>query len=170
MRALANVIVLGAGVGVGGCSDEVDLTGVYRVDVEVASAPCGDDAPVVDGFAYLKFTRGELFGTPYYAYAECTDADAADCTAVGGLFEGFFEPIEGGWLGNTTYSSTAGLNCTLWMIEKTAILDGSRLAVEVHSYQGLVELPNEKCTPDEAERRGAELPCVQHHLIEATRL
>jgi hypothetical protein len=172
MRALANVIVLGAGVGagLGGCDGEVDLTGVYRVDVELASAPCGNDAPVADGYAYLRFSRGELFGTPYFAYAACSDETATDCSSVGGLFEGFFEPIDGGWLGNATYSSSSGLNCTLWLTEKTAILDGSRLEIELHSYQALVELPNAECTPEEAETRGAEMPCAQHHLIEATRL
>lgn len=171
MRVVANVVVLGAAFGLtGACGDEVDLTGVYEVDAVLASAPCGDDEPVTGGPAYLKFSRGELFGAPYYSYADCTDETASECASAGGLFEGFFEPIDGGWLGHTTFASTTGLNCTLSMTDKTAILDGARLTVEIHHYQTQIELANEDCTPDEADRRGAEMPCAQHHLVEATRL
>lgn len=153
------------------CSDNVDLTGVYRVDRAVGSAPCGTDEPI-EFAAVVKFEEMELFGQEYFAYSGCTDESATECTSIGGLFEGFFEPIDDGWLGRSSFSSGGGgSECLLGITRQTAILKGSALTIEAtdreESVPGLTE---EACSPDTAEQRGDAMPCVRHELVEATKL
>lgn len=154
----------------GGCGSDVDLTGVYRVDTSVASRPCGADAPVTTGEPYVKFSKGELFGTEYFAYDSCTDEAGTDCSSVGGLLSGFFEPIEGGWRGFSSYSSNSGLNCSLGISDTTAILIGKLIVIDGSRYEERLELTEDQCTPEEAEKRGDAMPCIEHERIEATRL
>ena len=154
---------------VAGCSD-VDLTGIYRVDVDVASKPCGDDVPVTSGYAFVRLIKGELFGTEYFAYDGCNDEAGSDCSSVGGLFGGFFEPIEDGWRGRSSFASNSGLNCSLAITETTAILSGDQLVIDGSTHEDRIEISEDKCTPEEAEQRGDAMPCTEHGRIEATRL
>jgi hypothetical protein len=166
--ALLSVAVAAAAACGGG---DVDLTGVYRVDRAVASAPCGEDRPVADPPAFLEFSRGDLFGNPFYAYVECTDAAATDCVAVGGVLEGFFEPRDDGWDGYASSASGADDDCQLRVDDRSATLDGDVLVVEEHVYrEDHVALPPGGCLPDEAEARGEAMPCVAHSRMIATRL
>jgi hypothetical protein len=48
------VVVLVAACG----PDEVDLTGMYRVDTNVGSRPCGADQPLMMQPPYVKFAKG----------------------------------------------------------------------------------------------------------------
>ena len=154
-----------------GCSgDSVDLTGMYRVDSAVGSAPCGTDTPLQDPPAFLKFSKDEFLGQTYFKYDGCTDEAGTDCMATGGLFSGFFESIDGGWRGVVTSSAGAGGSCTLGYFEQTAILDGDALVIESHDHRDVVELPDDKCEPEAAEKRGDEMPCVEHRRFDATRL
>jgi hypothetical protein len=162
---LLAVVVVACGGG------EVDLTGVYRVESAVRSAPCGDDRAVVDPPAYLKFSRGELFGGPFYSYVECADEAATDCVVVGGLLEGFFEPRDHGWVGYSSSATGPDADCQLRVQEQEATLGDDVLLVEEHVHrEDHVALPPGRCTPAEAEARGDAMPCVSHARTIATRL
>lgn len=152
-------------------SDSVDLTGVYQVESAVGSQPCGTDEPL-EFSPFLKFSEEELFGTPFYSYEGCADETAAECESVGGLFGSFFEPIDDGWLGRSSFSSGGGdQTCFLGVTRQTAILKGSALTIEGESHQEEFDgLSLEECSPEEAERREADMPCTEHSLVEATLL
>jgi hypothetical protein len=166
MRSVALLVVLAA------CgSDDIDLTGVYAVDSSVGAEPCGTDEPIP--FAeFVRFQKMEFLGTEFFAYDGCAEADAVNCTSIGGLIGGFFEPIDNGWLGFTSFSSGGGgSSCLLGIIEQTAILEGTTITIEVTSYEQDVDgLSADDCSPDEAERRGDAMPCVEHSLVGATKL
>ena len=164
MRCLLLVCLLAA------CDDDVDLTGVYRVDEHVASSPCGADEPVTGGPAYLKFRKDAFFGGEIFVYDECTDAAATDCQSAGGLFDGFIEPIDDGWRNFVSYSSNSGLNCSLGINDATAILSGTKLVIDSNEYREALELPEAQCTAEEAEKRGTDMPCEMHERITATTL
>lgn len=166
MRALVLAVALAACGG-----GDVDLTGVYRVDSSVASAPCGDDRPIADPPAFLEFVKGDLLGTPFFSYFECTDAVGTDCAPVGGLLEGFFEPRDDGWVGFSSYASGPDADCMLRIEEKSATLHGDTLVVEEHAHgEDHAAVPAGGCTPLEAEARGTAMPCVAHARMTATRL
>lgn len=165
MRAALLVLALGSGCG----TDEVDLSGVYAVTVDVASAPCGVDTPMTDGPAYLHFFKADLFGQTVFQYDECKDRAATDCFASGGLFESLAEPIDLGWRGRTSSSSMTATRCLLLYIEETAIANGSHLTVEKARYEYDGDIPAQGCTIDEAERRGTTMTCRTHARREAER-
>jgi hypothetical protein len=83
---------------VAGCG-EVDLTGVYRVDSNVGSAPCSSlDTPRSER-PFIHIEKQRLF-KEYWAWSACSDAKATACVPIGGLFGHAFErPIAGGWEG-----------------------------------------------------------------------
>jgi hypothetical protein len=164
-QALAIVVLLA------GCDDELDLSGMYEVTSDVASSPCGADAPVMGGAPYIKFTRGEFFGTTVYNYEDCMDAAGTDCAGNGGIFEALTEPIDNGWLGHLTSSSgtEAGGTCLLGMRETRATLNGNHLVIEEQANEEEIPYVEATCTTDEADRRGTDMPCTDHHRIEATK-
>jgi hypothetical protein len=166
---------LGALVFLAACGlDDIDLGGVYQVTSAVGSAPCGTDEPIA--FApFVHFERRELAGSPFYAFDGCAEAQAANCTAVGGFIGGFFEPIDDGWLGFASFSSGGGDagDCRLGVTEQTAIRDGATLTIEVRTFEDTVEdLAAEFCTPADAELRfaGTLLACVDHRRAVATKI
>lgn len=165
MRSAILIMVAACGV------DDVDLTGLYRVDSAIGSAPCGSDA-TIEFPPFVKFAKMELFGQPYFGYDGCADATAAECESIGGLIGGFFEPIDGGWLGRSSFSSGGGgSECLLGIVRQTAILAGTNLTIESTGREELViGLSEEQCSPDEAEQRGEAMPCVNHSLVAATKL
>lgn len=163
MRLALAALVLAA------CTSNVDLTGVYRVDTDVGSAPCGADTAIADGPPYLKFTKSSLLGTDYFAYDGCTDAAATMCTSVNGLFDGFSQPIDHGWQGVVESSSPNAGMCLLSYVVATATLSGTSLVIENHSYSDTVMLDAAMCTTDEAAKRNTALPCTTHERIEATK-
>ena len=166
---LAVIFAATAAAACGG--DDVDLTGVYRVDRAVASMPCGEDVPVADPPAFLKFSKGDLFGSPFYSYVECTDAAATDCAPGFGLFDGYFEPFDDGWSGYTSSSSGSDADCLLRIDDRTATLRGDVIDVEAYVYsEEHVALPPGGCQPEEAEARDDAMPCVSHEQILATRV
>jgi hypothetical protein len=152
------------------CDDEVDLTGIYRVDLDVASSPCGADQPVTQGPAYLSFREQQLYGQPYFTYDECRDSGAADCPDRAELTESFFEPVDGGWLGRASTASGFGGACVLLYWQQRATLSGNQLVIERAYYREQAELAVEACTPQEADDRGVAMPCLEHRRTEATRL
>jgi hypothetical protein len=164
MKQLVLVVAL---AGCGG--SDVDLTGVYQVTADVASAPCGADQPAPMPPAYIKFTAGNLFGATVYSYESCTDAAGTMCDSLGGLFGGFSEPIDNGWRGIESYDSYGGI-CSLGYNERTAILTGSMLVIEENQYADSPDLDEAHCTTDEAEKRGKTMPCAMHERVEATKL
>ncbi len=154
-----------------GCSDDVDLTGIYHVDRAVGSEPCGTDT-TIEFAPFVRFSQMEFLGQDFFAYEGCADESATECSSIGGLTGGFFEPIDDGWLGRSSFSSGGGdLICLLGTSRQTAILDGSTLVIESIDHQEEVPgLTAEQCSPDEAEQRGDAMPCVSHSIVEATRL
>ena len=163
MRALAAVVLLAA------CGpDEIDLTGIYRVDADVASMPCGGDQPVATPPPYLKFAKGAFLGAEYFSMLTCSDEAGTNCTG-GGLFgDSFAEPIDVGWRG-VVYSASGSTTCLLSYSDSTAILDGTKLVVESTTYSEETQTASE-CTAEEAERRNTKMPCSEHEQIDATRL
>jgi hypothetical protein len=154
-----------------GCgSDSVDLSGVYQVTADVASAPCGADQPVPMAPAYIKFESSELFGAKLFSYTGCSDAAGTMCDESSGVFGSFSEPIDNGWRGIESYDSVSGTLCTLGYSERTAILKGSMLVIEESRYSDSPMLDEAHCTTDEAEKRGTMMPCEMHERIEATKL
>ena len=164
---LAAILFLAA---CGGGSSGPDLTGMYRVDVAVGSMPCGADEPLASIPPYLKFAKDEFLGQPYFKYDGCQDEAGTDCGSTGGLFSGFFEPIDNGWRGVVTSSSGSAGSCTLSYFEQTAVLKGLMLVIDGSSYRDTVDLPDAQCEPDEAEKRNTDMPCAEHERIEATQL
>ena len=59
--------------------DEVDLTGIYRVDADLASMPCGTDTAVATPPIAIKFAKASFFGTEYFTYAQCDDLAGTMC-------------------------------------------------------------------------------------------
>ncbi len=107
---------------------------------------------------------------PFYAYDGCTDDAATECSSIGGLLGGFFEPIDGGWLGRSSFSSGGGGTCSLGVTRQTAILKGATPTIEATSHQDEVEgLSVDDCSPEEAERREDEMPCAEHQLVVTTK-
>jgi hypothetical protein len=161
-RALLAIAALAAG-----CSDDpIDLTGIYEVQSQVGSSPCGADMPVMMPAAYLKFHK-EKFFADYFAFDECTDAAGTDCESSGGVFSGLFEPIDNGWRGVVTSSSGLGGRCVLSYTLDSALLNGSHLVVEHHRYTDQTDRPEAECTTDKAEELGDTMPCEEHELIDA---
>jgi len=149
-------------------TDEVDLTGVYRVDADVGASPCGADQPLAMPPPFLKFAKEEFIGTEYYSMQTCSDQAATNCSG-GGLFgDSFAEPIDGGWRGVVTASSGDTTMCILSYTNQTAKLTGTMLVVdsETHSEDTM----GTECSPEEAERRNTKMPCIDHERIDATRL
>ncbi len=161
--ALISVLALGAT----GCTDDVDLTGNYQITSNVESVPCGNDTAVVNGPVYLLFHKEDFFGTSYFVFDQCKDLEGTDCSSSGSLFGGLFEPIDNGWKGVATSSSHAGTRCLLSFHEATAKLDGSHLVVDQAMYSDEIEIAEEMCTTDEAEKRGKDMTCKEHARIEA---
>jgi hypothetical protein len=163
MRATFVALALFVGCG----TDDVDLSGVYAITVDVASAPCGNDAAVAMGPAYLHFYKSDFAGQPFFQYDECKDLAATDCFASGGLFEGLAEPIDNGWRGRLSSSSMTATRCLMTYVEETAIANGSHLTVDKARYEYDGEIPATGCTIEEAERRGTTMTCESHSRREA---
>jgi hypothetical protein len=152
------------------CGCETDLTGIYRVDTQVGSAPCGADQPLVGRPPFLKFYKEKFVFQEYFAYDGCMDAAATTCTPIGGLFSGFQEQISDGWRGLESTASSSGTMCTFSYDEQTAVLKDKALVIELHEYSQTVDLPSAQCTAKEATNRGASMPCAIHEHIAATKL
>ena len=165
MRAALLLVIAACGGG-----GSTDLTGMYRVDVAIGSAPCGVDGPLAMAPAFVKFAKDEFLGQSYFKYDGCTDEAGTDCGSTGGLFTGFFEPISNGWKGVVTSSSGSGGQCALTYFEQTAILKDLTLVIDASTFSDTVALPDDKCEPEEAETRGKDMPCEEHERIEATKL
>ena len=165
-RALAFLVLAACGGGSGG----IDLTGMYRVDVAIGSKPCGTDQPLTTIAPFLKFAKDEFLGQDFFKYDGCQDAAGTDCGSTGGLFSGFFEPIDDGWKGVVTSSSGAGGSCSLSYFEQTAVLKNMILVIDGSQFEDTVQLPDAQCEPEEAEKRNKDMPCVEHERIEATPL
>lgn len=164
MRLAAFVVCAACG------TDHVDLAGTYRVDSDVSSSPCGADQPVADAPAFLIFKKGDLLGSPYYAYDGCSDQAGTMCPITGSVFDAFAEPITNGWRGRVSNSSPSSGMCLLVFLERTAVIHGNQLAVESNTYRDTVMLDDAACQPSEAETRGATMPCQAHEHIAATKL
>jgi hypothetical protein len=150
--------------------DEVDLTGLYRVDADVSSTnSCNNDQPVANPPIALKFSQGNLFGSEYFYYDECGDLAGASCSGSGLFGTSFAEPIEGGWRGTVTASGGTAPNCVISYTEQTALLHGTVMIVEISTYSEDVTTAAE-CAPEEADKRGKNMPCTAHERIEATKL
>ena len=164
MKRILLVLVMAA------CSSDTDLGGTYMVTADVSSSPCGTDAPVTPSPAYLSFTKSDAFGATIWSYEICSDAAATSCDSNSGIFGGFSEPSDNGWKGVETGDSFSGTECYLFYSHRTAILTGKMLVIDSNDYTDMPALDEAHCTTDEAEKRGATMPCMMHERIEATKL
>jgi hypothetical protein len=167
---MKTVLVLALVAGCGGGNDGIDLGGVYMVTSDVSSSPCGADTPVTGAPAYLHFTKQTVLGATVWSYEGCMDAAATMCDGSTGFFGGFTEPIASGWKGIESSDSFSGTDCYLGYAERTAILKTKMLVIESNEYSDMPAFDQAHCTTDEAEKRGATMPCMMHEHIEATEL
>jgi len=169
----ALVVVLAACGGGGGGG--ADLEGMWRVD-RVAAAPegaCSPDEDVADHVPFLWFHEELFAGQTILAYDGCPDATGVGCAPIGGVIGGFDEGIEGGWRGVTLTASGDAAACALGFDERTAVIDReimTGLVIDHHTYREEGPVSGGPCDSAEAERRGAEMPCVAHDVVDATRL
>jgi hypothetical protein len=113
--------------------------------------------------ASLALIADDTFG---FVYARCTDEAATMCATPNPFTDSFPEPIDDGWRGIST--SAGGLTtCSLIYAAQTATLHDARLVIEIETHRE--DLPGDtvECSPDEAERRGTAMPCIEHERIEA---
>jgi hypothetical protein len=166
LKRLLLVVVMAA------CSSDTDLGGVYMVTADVSSSPCGADAPMTPSPAYLSFTQTTFFGAKIWTFEICSDAAGSNCdsNSSGGVFGGFSEPIDNGWKGAESAASFSDPTCYLNYYLRTAILTGKTMVIESTNYNDSPALDQAHCTADEAEQRGATMPCMMHERIEATKL
>ncbi|HEY5923844.1 MAG TPA: hypothetical protein VIV11_19320 [Kofleriaceae bacterium] len=144
--------------------DFVDLTGVYRVDENVLSMPCGMDAPVAAPWPYLEIAEStQLAG---FWLRRCSDRATTNC--VGDIvLDALSQPTGEGWLGEIT--GTSGTSpCTLVYVVQSARLDGEHLIFVVEEHRE--EVPDFECSIYEAQLRSTLMPCTKHERFDATRL
>lgn len=165
-------MILATLLGVAACgSDDVDLSGVYRVDAAVGSdTGCGADAPLPDAPPFLKLRKDDFFGSTYFAIESCQDQAGSDCPDSGRISGSLFEPIGGGWRSIVTASSGGGTTCGLAYDETIGTLDGEMFVLEHTAYSDQVQLSAADCTTDEAKKRGDSMPCTEHSVVHATRI
>jgi len=151
--------------GCAGCADAyVDLTGVYRVDAEVASEPCGSDEPVAEPWPFLKFAESTVFSG--FWLQRCSDRATTNCG--GDMFlDAYTSPTDAGWIGELSDSSSTA-PCTLQYSLRSARLDGGHLVVVVEDHSE--EVPDTECSPREAALRNTLMPCTKHERFDATKL
>ena len=155
------VVALAACVG----EDEYqDLTGVWAIEREVASMPCGLDHEVAASAPYLKLAESVTLAG--FTMFRCSDAAATSCTGTEPI-DSFSQHIEGGgWLG-TIYEAGDSLPCLLTFTQQVAKLRDGKLVVDVTVYSEETTLAR-YCTPFEASVRGNLMPCTSHTRIDAT--
>lgn len=115
--------------------------------------------------ATLELIPDDVFG---FVYARCTDDAATACDSPNPYTDSFPEPIDGGWRGISTTAGGA-TTCSLIYTAQTATLRGNRLVIEIETHRDDVPAETVSCSPDEAERRGISMPCIEHERLEATR-
>jgi hypothetical protein len=150
-------------------SSAEDLAGVYEVTAHaINSTGCGNATePPNDDYSHFSLTPGDFLGQDYVSFGECTSADYADCNDFG-LFSAFIE-IGGDWK-NEIHSSSGGggFTCSLGKVDGVMTVgeDGS-IHIETRLYNEDVEgLTEEECDPDEAERRGTDMPCTELDVVD----
>jgi hypothetical protein len=151
-------------------TDPIDLTGMYQVESDVGSAPCGTDMAVPMAPPYIKFLKQKFFGVDILTYQGCNDAAGTDCMDSGG---GLYEiAISNGWKGEETFDSSSGTSCTLGYVDDLATISGKQLTVEHSEYSDTFDTSAMPvmCTTDEAKKRGTSMTCEMHTHIEAMRL
>jgi hypothetical protein len=164
------------------CSSDIDLAGVYSVDTDVASMPCGADTAVSPVPAFIKFDQVEFFGQTSWKFEDCSDGSGTMCSGDGaglfggttlvsdGLFTGLTTPVKNGWTGTEYTSSFSGTMCTLDYKTTSATVNGPKLAVDVLDYKDTITSTNAECTTDVAKQRNSSMPCVAHGHIAGTKL
>ena len=167
---------------VAACSSDIDLGGVYSVDSDVSSEPCGIDMAVTPSPAFIKFEQTEFFGQTSWKFEDCSDGGGTMCSGDGsglfggttltndGLFTGLTTPVSNGWTGTEYSSQFSGTMCTLGYTTNSATVSGPKLTVDVLDYKATVMSTNAECTVDVAKQRNSAMPCVAHGHIAGTKL
>lgn len=165
MRSIIAILALSSLVG---CTDEVDISGLYQTSYHTRNdTACDTEGPAVtDDPPYFLIEAGELFGQEYYSYSECSSADEADCSGFGLFGLAFTEPTDGGWRGESSLSVYSGDICTLTFASGQAILaDDGALEIEWRTYSGEVALGEDACLDADAADRRDELACAGFDVI-----
>jgi hypothetical protein len=169
-------------VAVAACSSDIDLAGVYSVDSDVTSMPCGMDVAVTPKPLFIKFIQTEFFGAKSWQFVDCMDGAGTMCSSDGsglfgtmsgindGLFDGLTTPTDNGWTGTEYSSSFSGTMCKLGYNDSVATVTGAKLQLDVLVYGDTIMSTNLECTTDLAKMHGTSMPCVAHGHIDATKL
>lgn len=152
-------------VALAGCTDNyVDLTGVYEVDLDVGSSPCGADTPVAQPWPFVKIAESTIL-TGFWMRG-CSDAATTVCSGDM-VLDSLTEPFETGWAG-FMYGTEAGPPCLLVYKQRIAKLDAGKLTIDITEHRD--EARPGECSAAYAEALSTSLPCVRHERIEATQL
>jgi hypothetical protein len=170
MKRSSLTILAIASLAASGCSDDVDLSGTYAVNLHrVDDSGCSAGTVVADSPPYIRFTQEEFFGQEYYEWNWCTDSSDASCLDASG-YSLYGEPISGGWKSELTFSSWFGTDCSVGSSTSTAVLEQEVLRIETRHRQGMFQIEEGDCEPELAEERADEMTCVQLETIDAAPL
>jgi hypothetical protein len=143
---------------------------MYEVTHHTLSAQnsdCQTEGSIVTGAPY--FLVDESSSAPgVIGAATCTSVDGSSCRSSGTLAY-FDTPRSDGWEGDLAVATSSGTECTLSYYQYRALLQPSgdnRLEIRTYEEQGA----SGPCTGDEAERRGATLPCRKYEVLVGRRL
>jgi len=153
-------------VACGGGDDAPAIDGMYQTtSQEGVTGACSPVAPIDPMTPYFQIEEQDFFGVPVHTRSDCETADPASCEAGGGLLS---EETDDGWRGTVSWSSGDASACVLGWNVDLATIDGDELTFESYEYSD--DGAFDPCTPDEAEARGEEMPCVGYELLVGTRV
>jgi hypothetical protein len=160
-NALLVVLLLAACGG-----DPPDITGLYMTTShEAAADSCQGGTTPADSPAYFRIEEREILGAAYRTRIDCADTEMSSCTGGSGIL---VEETDDGYRGDAYISSGDPAACTLIYSSYDAALSGDQLIFENYNYSesGAID----PCTTDEAEARGADMPCSSYEIIAGVRV
>ena len=179
MRILPAMILLSSACGDGNGSDEDTdagtsgpaIAGIYEVTHHTESILLDVDC-VTEGNErtdppYIQVRADTGIGGEAYGVHPCDTADEASCVDMESL--GYLDtPEVDGWTGVIPYSRTVGDSCDLSYLHHRAIVaDDRSLRLEGRRYGETVPVAEVSCSAEEAQRRGAAMPCESYEVIVA---
>lgn len=166
LTLLATGVVL---AGSAGCGDDPDLSGTYQVTSHTYSADdCAVEGAAVADPAFIRFEKDEFFGVELFSLSGCASAADSECSEPTMLAMPFSDPVDNGYRGEVSYSSSSPPDCSLGYLLGTARLEGDGVRVEMRRFAETLALPEAACDTDEAKDRGDSMPCDGYEVIVAT--
>lgn len=169
------VLAAALGLGLSACTDTdtgPDVTGVWAVTAHTQNPTgCGAGDVVTDP-PYIKFTREEILGQHFYAYADCVDA-GINCEQGGGLFGlSYTEGNPDGWRHDSYGSVPSGTGCVLSHTVSDLVVTGQSLTIDTKGYELTDDtIAEDDCSLETARSKFAAgaLGCTSAETLAATR-